>query len=83
MSEVVGWGAMRTVCHGCRTMREIIEQVGPHVFEARAMIIPGEGTVFRRVQAVFESADAVVEAPCPDCADSETPEWLPAFIPPA
>ncbi len=82
MSEAVGWRALRTVCHGCRTMREVIEQVGPHEFTIRAMIIPGEGTIFRRVQAVFDPSDAIVESPCPDCGSSDTPEWLPAFVPP-
>jgi hypothetical protein len=84
MSEVGGWGAVRTVCHGCRTMREVIEQVGPNEFESRAMVVPGDGTVYRRVQAVFESNDAVVETPCPECgADEETAEWLPGLVPPA
>ena len=84
MSEPGGWGAVRTVCHGCRTMREVIEQVGPHEFESRAMVVPGDGTVYRRVQAVFESRDAVVESPCPECGeDEETAEWLPGLVPPA
>ncbi|HEU5471380.1 MAG TPA: hypothetical protein VFV67_12060 [Actinophytocola sp.] len=90
MSEADGWGGLRTVCHGCRSMREVVEQVDTHRFEVRAMIIPGDGTVYRRVRAAFESADAVVEAPCPDCcpedaeSTEDTPEWLlPGFIPPA
>lgn len=88
VSEADGWGAVRTVCHGCRTMREVIEQIGPHRFEARAMIVPGDSTVYRRVRAAFETPDAVVEAPCPECgdcpADEDTAEWLlPGFIPPA
>jgi hypothetical protein len=85
MSEAESWSAVRTVCHGCRTMREVIEQVGPHEFESQGMIVPGDGTVYRRVRTVFESADAVVEAPCPECsADEETSDWLlPGFIPPA
>jgi hypothetical protein len=63
-------------------MREVIEQVGPHEFVIRTMIIPGEGTIFRRVQAGFDPSDAIVESPCPDCGSSDTPEWLPAFVPP-
>jgi hypothetical protein len=68
MSEADGWGGLRTVCHGCRTMREVVEQVATHRFEVRAMIVPGDGTVFRRVRASFETADVVVEIPCPDCS---------------
>jgi hypothetical protein len=87
MSEADGWVALRTVCHGCRTMREVIEQVGPHRFEVHAMIVPGDGTVYRRIRAAFETSDAVVEAPCPECGgcvDEETTESLvPGFIPPA
>lgn len=91
VSEADGWGAIRTVCHGCRTMREVIEQVGPHQFTVRTMIVPGDGTVYRRVRAAFETPDVVVEVPCPECADcldesdeEEIAEWLlPGFIPPA
>jgi hypothetical protein len=86
MSEAVRWDGVRTVCHGCRTMREVIEQVGPHRFESRSMIVSGEGTVFRRIQATYESPDAVVELPCPhchSCDDDDTVEWLlPGLIPP-
>lgn len=65
-------------------MREIIEQVGPHEFEAHTMLVPGEGTVYRRVRTVFENNDAVVEAPCPRCSmDNPTDYLVPGFIPPA
>jgi hypothetical protein len=87
MAEAVRWVTLRTVCHGCRTMREIIEQVGPHRFASSSMIISGEGIVYRRIQATFESPDAVVEFPCPHChtcGDDDTVDWLlPGFIPPA
>lgn len=89
MSEADEWVGLRTVCHGCRSMREVIEQVDAHKFEVRTMILPGDGTIYRRVRTSFESADAVVEAPCPDCADDfdgaerDAPEWLlPGFVPP-
>ncbi|MFL6145482.1 MAG: hypothetical protein ACJ72N_26930 [Labedaea sp.] len=83
MSEADGWGAVRTVCHGCRTMREVIEQVGEHEFESHGLIVPGDGTIYRRVRTVFEAADAVVEAPCPECSETETGDWLvDGFIPP-
>jgi hypothetical protein len=86
MSEVAGWGSVRTVCHGCRTMREVIEQVGPHRFESHPLVLAGEGTIYRRVRA-FDSGDAVVEIPCPDCddcGDGESATWLlPGLIPPA
>jgi hypothetical protein len=69
-------------------MREVVEQVATHRFEVRAMIVPGDGTVFRRVRASFETADVVVEIPCPDCAvrrpdpsadpdDDGDPDWSP------
>ncbi|HET9142431.1 hypothetical protein [Actinophytocola sp.] len=69
MSEADGWGGVRTVCHGCRTMREVVEQVDTHQFEVRAMIVPGDGTVYRRIRASFEVPDVIVEIPCPDCAN--------------
>jgi hypothetical protein len=74
---------LRTVCHTCRTIREVIEQVGPHEFNTHSMVIPGDGTVYHRVRAVFEPADAVVEAPCPGCSDSGDPGWLTGFAMPA
>lgn len=74
---------MRTVCHACRTMREVVEQVGPHRFETRSMVVPGDGRVYQRVRAAFELADVIVESPCPVCGDSETPGWIPGFQPPA
>jgi hypothetical protein len=84
MSEADGWGAIRTVCHGCRTVREIIEQVGPHEFEAHTMLIPGDGTIYRRLRTTFDTADAVVEAPCPECSADDPTDWLiPGFVPPA
>jgi hypothetical protein len=84
MSEAEPWNAVRTVCHGCRTMREVIEQVGPHEFVSMAMIVPGDGTVYRRVRTLFDPVDAVVEAPCPECSEADPPDWmLPGFVPPA
>jgi len=74
---------LRTVCHNCRTIREVVEQVGPHEFEMHSMVVPGDGTVYHRVRAVFEPADAVVEAPCPGCGDSDAPGWLTGFAMPA
>lgn len=78
-----GWGAMRTVCHGCRTMREVVEQVGSHQFEARSMVVPGDGRVYRRVASTFAGGEVIVEEPCPMCEDTETPGWLAGLQPSA
>jgi hypothetical protein len=75
--------ASRTACHGCRTMRETIEQVGPHEFTAYGLVVADAGTVYRRVHTAFDTTDAVVEAPCPLCGESEMPGWLPGLRPPA
>jgi hypothetical protein len=75
-------GGLRTACHGCRTMRETIEQVGPHEFTARGMIVADAGTVYRRVRAAFDTTDAVVETSCPMCGETENPGWRPGLLPP-
>lgn len=82
MSESPG-DTVRTACHGCRTMRETIEQVSDHTYAASSMIVADAGTVYRRVRATFDTTDAVVEALCPVCGESEDPGWLPGFHPPA
>jgi hypothetical protein len=75
-------GGVRTACHNCRTMRETIEQVGPHEFTAHAMLIADAGTVYRRVRAAFDATDAVVETTCPLCGETDDPGWLPGLHPP-
>lgn len=79
----VDWVTLRTVCHDCRTLREVIEQTGPHEFQTHAMVVPGDGMVYHRVGVVLDAVDAVVEMPCPACGDSETPGWLTGFAMPA
>jgi Fe-S cluster biogenesis protein NfuA len=81
VSEPAG-DSVRTACHGCRTMRETIEQVGDHRFTAHSMIVADGGTVYRRVRAAFDETDVVVEGLCPQCGESENPGWLPGFRPP-
>jgi hypothetical protein len=50
--------------------------------ELRPMNMPGDGTVSRAVAAMTENGDAFVTSPCPACGESETPGWLPGFVPP-
>ena len=68
---------LRTVCHGCRTLRQVEERVADDRVRYRTVIVPGDGTVERIV------GDIEVEEPCPVCGDSDTPGWLPGFQPPA
>jgi hypothetical protein len=81
MSEALS-DTVRTACHGCRTMRETIEQVSDHEYTSHTMLVADAGTVYRRVRAIFDGVDAVVEVMCPICGESEDPGWLPGFHPP-
>jgi hypothetical protein len=75
------WSGLRTVCHGCRTMHQVVERTEDNRFESRTMIVPGNGTVLRTVAASW--GEAVVEEPCPVCGEFDSPGWIPGFQPPA
>lgn len=77
------WGSLRTVCHGCRTIETVTEQLGSEEYVSHKVIHPGDGMVRRVVSAANERGEMIVEHPCPVCGDSDTPGWISGFVPPA
>jgi hypothetical protein len=77
------WGQMRTVCHGCRGVS--YEMVGDDdgATVMRPVVVPGDGSVTRMVAAASESGELAVVVPCSICGESDTPGWVPGFVPPA
>jgi hypothetical protein len=52
------------------------------IAQLRSVVIPGDGSISRAVAADNEAGDTFVTQPCPVCGDSDTPGWLPGFVPP-
>ena len=69
----------RTVCHGCRQTSHVrVEHEDDGTVTLRAMIIPGNGMVWRD-----RAAGVMVQEPCQVCGESDDPGWVKGFIPPA
>jgi hypothetical protein len=76
------WTRLRTACHGCRTsffQREIDDN---GVQSNRQVLMPGDGTVARLVSSATDERQVFVTEPCAICGGTETPGWLPGFVPP-
>jgi len=76
------WVQMRTVSHGCRGVSYEMANDDDGVTVMRPVVVPGDGSITRMVAAASESGELAVVVPCPLCGDSDTPGWLPGFVPP-
>lgn len=77
------WPLIRTVCHGCRTIETVTEQLGAEQYRSHKVIHAGDGIVRRVGSAANERGEMIVERACPVCGNSDTPGWIDGFVPPA
>jgi hypothetical protein len=67
---------VRTVCHGCRAVAHELVTIESEQ-RYRPVVVPGDGTLMRET-----SPGIMVSEPCPICGDTDTPGWVPGFVPP-
>lgn len=75
-------GLLRTACHACRGTGYTTVQDDDSSMRTRSVVLSGDGQVVKAI-GTASGMDELVSVPCPVCGESETPGWLPGFVPPA